>query len=218
MGLIDKYNCVLCKYNKYNKDGDSCFNHREKDEYGYPVGECKSLSNIYYGTLIKFFPFKQIDNFRTERAWRKEEKYNEEMCKKYGDCSLENDDMKFIWGVKSWDDLSDSDANLYTMNDIDITYDKQKKVYMLGIETAYIFKTYADKCDYLRSCLSAFTKYMDDNGLKKDEPYMLFMSNPHISMKAETIEYLYTNFKIFVDGFCSQNIDIDKELGKEDKT
>lgn len=44
MRLIDKYNCILCKYNKYNKGVDSCFNHREKDEYGYPVGKCKSLS------------------------------------------------------------------------------------------------------------------------------------------------------------------------------
>ena len=83
MRLIDKYNCILCKYNKYNKGNDSCFNHQEKDEYGYPVGECKSLSNIYYGTLIKFFPFKQIDNLLTERAWRKEEKYNNKMDEKY---------------------------------------------------------------------------------------------------------------------------------------
>ena len=72
MRLFDKYNCILCKYNKYNKGDDSCFNHQEKDEYGYPIGECKSLSNIYYGTLMNFFPFKQIDDFLTERAWRKE--------------------------------------------------------------------------------------------------------------------------------------------------
>ena len=127
------------------------------------------------------------------------------------DDSLENDDIKFIWGVKSWDDLTGADANLYTMNDIDLTYDKQNKVYMLGIETAYLFKNHADECDYLRSCLNAFTKYMDDNGLKKNESYMLFMSNPCTSMTAETIEELYTNFKIFVDGFCNQDIDMDEE-------
>lgn len=212
MKFIDKYNCILCKYNKYNKDGDSCFNHREKDEYGYPVGGCKSLSNIYYGTLINFFPFKQINDFKTERAWRKEEKYNDEMDKKYGDYTLETDDYKFIWGVKSWDDLSGADACMYTMNDIDLTYDKKKKEYMLGIETAYMFKTHAAQCNYLRECLNAFTKYMDDNGLKKDHPYMLFMSNPCTSMTAKTIESLYVNFKIFVDGFCNQNIDMEKEI------
>ena len=34
-------------------------------------------------------------------------------------------DYDFIWGVKSYDDLSESECNLYTMNDIDITYNKK---------------------------------------------------------------------------------------------
>lgn len=211
MRLIDKYNCILCKYNKYNKDNDSCFDHQEKDEYGYPIGECKSLSNIYYGTIAKFFPFKQIEDYLIERTCRKEEKYNNEMDEKYGDSSLETDELKFIWGVNSLDDISEHGACLYTMNDIDITYDKEKKIYMLGVETAYIFKSHAAECGYLRNCLKAFTKYMDDNGLKKNEPYMLFMSNPCTSMTADTIEELYVNFKIFVDGFCNQDIDMDEE-------
>lgn len=139
--------------------------------------------------------------------YKKEEKYYEEMEKKYGNYALETDDFKFIWGVKSWDDLTGADACMYTMNDIDITYDKKEKVYMLGIETAYLFSNYADKCSYLRDCLKAFTKYMDDNGLKKNKPYKLFMSNPCTSTEAKTIEDLYTNFKIFVDGFCNQDID-----------
>ena len=203
MNLFDKYNCILCKYNKYNKNGDNCYNHREKDEYGYFINKCKSLSNIYYGTIIKFFPFKQIYDFRSERAWRKEEKYNKEMDEKYGDCTLETDDIKFIWGVKSFDDLSSSNACLYTMNDIDLTYDKQKREYMLGIETAYMFDSYDDECKYLSDCLKAFTKYMDDNGLNKNEPFRLFMSNPCTYMVANSIEELYTNFKIFVNGYLT---------------
>lgn len=205
MSFIDKYNCILCKYNKFNKDGDSCFNHQEKDENGYPVEKCKSLSNIYYGTLIKFFPFKQFYDFYTERSYKKEEKYTKEMDEKYGNCTLENDDIKFIWGVKSWDDLTGQDACFYTMNDIDITYDKKKKEYMLGVETAYCFKNYDDECKYLQNCLKAFTQYMDDNGLSKEEPVRLFFNNPCTSMTAESIEELFTNFKIFVDGFCNQN-------------
>ena len=203
MNLFDKYNCILCKYNKYNKNGDNCYNHREKDEYGYPIGECKSLLNIYYGTLIKFFPFKQIDYFLTNRAWREEEKYIKEMDKEYGDYTLETDDLKFIWGIKSYDDLSCADACLYTMNDIDIIYDKKKKEYILGIETAYLFKTYNDECKYLSDCLKAFTKYMDDNGLNKNEPFRLFMNNPCTNMVANSIEELYTNFKIFVNGYLT---------------
>ena len=203
MNLFDKYNCILCKYNKYNKNGDNCYNHREKDEYGYCVDKCKSLSNIYYGTIIKFFLFKQIHDFRAERAWRKEEKYNKKMEEKYGDCSLETDDFKFIWGIKSYDDLSCTGACLYTMNDIDIIYDKKKKEYILGIETAYLFKTYNDECKYLSDCLKAFTKYMDDNGLNKNEPFRLFMNNPCTNIVANSIEELYTNFKIFVNGYLT---------------
>ena len=203
MNLFDKYNCILCKYNKYNKNGDNCYNHREKDEYGYFINKCKSLSNIYYGTIIKFFPFKQIYDFRSERAWRKEEKYNKEMDEKYGDCTLETDDIKFIWGVKSFDDLSCTDACLYTMNDIDIIYDKKKKEYILSIETAYLFKTYNEECKYISDCLKAFTKYMDDNGLNKNEPFRLFMNNPCTNMVANSIEELYTNFKIFVNGYLT---------------
>ena len=210
MWLFDKYNCVLCKYNKYNRDGDSCFNHMKKEKLGYPLEKCKSLSNIYYGTITNYFPFKQIDDFLTERAWKKENKYAEEMDKKYGNYTLETDDYKFIWGVKSWDDLSGADACMFTMNDIDITYDKKKKVYRLSIETAYMFNNYKDECEYLKDCLNAFAKYMDDNGLNKNEPYRLFMSNPCTSMITETIEELYTNFKIFVDGFCNQNIDMEQ--------
>lgn len=151
----------------------------------------------------------KIDDIKSEISYRKENKYLEEMDKKYGNCALETDDYKFIWGVKSWDDLSGHDVSMYTMNDIDITYDKKNMVYILGIETAYIFETYEGECEYLKDCLNAFTKYMDDNGLSKNEPYMLWMSNPCTSMTTKTIEELYTNFKIFVDGFCNQNVDME---------
>lgn len=203
MKIFDKYKCILCKYNKYNKNGSSCFDYREKDEYGYPIGKCNSLSNIYYGTVLKLFPFRQIHNLFAELGIRKLEKYYKDMEKKYGNCALEDDDFKFIWGIKSWNDLSGADACLHTMNDIDIIYDKKSKLYMLGIETAYMFDTYEDECVYLRNCLNAFTKYMDDNGLNKNKSYEFFMSRPCTSMKAETIEELYTDFKIFVNGYCS---------------
>lgn len=193
---MKKYrNCMLCPYKKE----EDCSSHNK----------CYSLSNIYYGTIVKLFPFKQINNFLTEITWRKENKHMEAMDKKYGNYALETDETKFIWGIKSGDDLTGKDVCMWTMNDIDITYDKKSQKYMLGIETAYMFKCHDAECDYLRDCLRAFTKYMDDNGLKKNEPYMLFMSDPCTSMVADTIEELYTNFKIFVDGFCNQEVDMD---------
>lgn len=213
MILMDKYSCILCKYKKYNKDKEyGCWEARGLDEYGYPIGECKSLSNIYYGTILKFFPFKQIHSLKTNFDFWRHDKHLAKMSNKYGNFALETDDIKFIWGVKSLYDLSDADACFYTMNDIDLTYDKKKKMYMLGVETAYMFKTHEAECDYLIGCLNAFTKYMDDNGLKKNKPYDLFMRDTYTSMTAETIEELYVGFKIFVDGFCNQDIDMDEKL------
>ena len=132
--------------------------------------------------------------------------YNRKMIKKYPDYKDDEyncGDLKFVWGVKSWDDLTSKDANLYSMNDLDIVYDREKKEYMLGIETAYLFKTHAAECEYLRDCLRAFTNYMDDNGLNKEEPFRLFMNNPCTNMVANSIEELYTNFKIFVNGYLT---------------
>ena len=86
MKLLEKYSCIFCKYRKLNKNHDyACMDSWKKDESGYPIGKCNSLSNIYYGKIVKLFPFKQIDYWRTERAYKKEEKYNKAMDKKYGD-------------------------------------------------------------------------------------------------------------------------------------
>lgn len=213
MNILDKYSCIFCKYKKYNKNHDhGCMDTWEKDENGYPIGKCDSLSNIFYGKVIKHFPFKQIYDWYSDRAYKKEAKYNEKMDKKYGDCCLETDDFKFIWGMTSLDNLSMHPANMYTSNDIDIVYDKKTKEYMLGVETAFVFENYEGEANYLRRCLDAFGKYMDDNGLSKDSPYMLFMHSPCTSMTASSIEELYTNFKIFVDGFYCQDISQDAVL------
>lgn len=212
MSFMDKHSCMLCKYKKYNKDKEyGCWEARGLDEHGYPVGKCYSLSNIYYGTILKFFPFKQIHSLKTRFDYWRYDKYLEKMDKEYGNYTLETDKTKFIWGVKSWDDLTGQDACMWTMNDIDITYDKKENKYMLGVETAYCFENHAAECKYLQDCLKAFTKYMDDNGLDKNKPFSLFFSQPCTSMVADSIEELYTNFKIFVDGFFYQNIDMEEE-------
>lgn len=73
----------------------------------------------------------------------KREFYQEkQLKKKYPNWNYENwvGDLQFIWGVKSWDDLTGCDANMYTMNDIEIDYDHNKNKYFLSIETAYLFK------------------------------------------------------------------------------
>ena len=118
---------------------------------------------------------------------------------------FETDDYKFIWGLKSYDELCSGDCCLYTMNDIDIVYDKKHDKYKLGIETAFWFEDKNGECKYLLRLLDSFTKYMDDNGLDKNKPYEFWMSNLATSMSADTIEDLYTNFNIFVRGYLEVN-------------
>ena len=194
---MDNYNlsgiswrCAKCK----NKYSDYCYNN------------CMTIHNKLFPSWnnIKYcMPIiKHIVNLFNNIEIAREERYEEKMTKKYGDTAIENEDYKFIWGIKSADDLTGHSCNLYTMNDIDITYDKKNKVYYLGIETAYIFKNHRAECDYLKSLLNGFTIYMDTNKLNKNEEFMLFMGNPCIDTTAKSIEELYTNFRIFVEGYC----------------
>ena len=194
---MDNYNlsdiswrCAKCK----NKYSDYCYNN------------CMTIHNKLFPSWnnIKYcMPIiKHIVNLFNNIEIAREERYEEKMTKKYGDTAIENEDYKFIWGIKSADDLTGHSCNLYTMNDIDITYDKKNKVYYLGIETAYIFKNHQAECDYLKELLKGFTDYMDTNNLNKNKEFMLFMGNPCIDTTAKSIEELYTDFRIFVEGYC----------------
>lgn len=131
---------------------------------------------------------------------------NKKYLKKYPDYKIDeyNDGaLKFIWGIKSYDNLSPCDVCLHTMNDIDITYDRDKKIYILGIETVYCFDSKNNECEYLSELLDAFTQFMKDNNYNTENPYFFFMHSPETMVEAETIEELYTKFRIFVEGYCS---------------
>lgn len=119
------------------------------------------------------------------------------------DDPYENEIIKFIWGVKSWDDLCDSDACLYTMNDIDLIYLKDENKYILGIETIFGFEKEEHKLSYLKGCLDAFTKFMVENGYDTDvkpQWWDVFMSgmNTHF----DSIEECYGMFKMLVNSYC----------------
>lgn len=121
----------------------------------------------------------------------------------YVDDEYNRGNLKFIWGIKSYDDISSSYANMWTMNDIEIDYDRDTNEYFLCIETAYMFNdTYAE-CAYYEGLLKLFTKYMNDNGLNTEQNYCTFLSNLDLSLKADSIEELYTKFKIAVTGLCA---------------
>jgi hypothetical protein len=111
------------------------------------------------------------------------------------------DNIQFIWGIKSWDDFTSSDPNLHTMNDLDITYDYNTKLYYLDIESIYHFKEgKAGEIKYLNRLLKEFTKYMKENNLNINDPYDFWVGG-QILLRAKTIPELYTQFRIFVEGY-----------------
>lgn len=116
----------------------------------------------------------------------------------------ENEIMKFIWGVKSWDDLTDSDACLYTMNDIDLLYLKDQKKYLFSIETIFDFAKEEYKLDYLKRCLDAFTKFMVENGYDIEvKPHWWYVFRNGMNEHFDSIEECYGMFKFLVNGYCN---------------
>ena len=116
----------------------------------------------------------------------------------------EEEVMKFIWGVKAHDDLSNSDANLYTLNDIDLIYLKKENKYVLGVETIYYFDEEEYKLNYLKNRLDAFTEFMNENGYDiNKKPFWMDVFSFNIDSKFDSIEDCYAMFKMLVNGYCS---------------
>lgn len=131
--------------------------------------------------------------------------WTRKMHRKYPDFEgeTEYDDgfSKFIWGIKAGDDICSESACLHTMNDIDLIYSREKQRYILGIETAYWFEDKADVVEYLQHLLKCFAKFMDEQGYDKNDRYRFWLSPSDLPFEGETIPELYTNFRIFVEGY-----------------
>lgn len=125
--------------------------------------------------------------------------------KKKLDSNTQIGSCKFIWGVKSYDDLTTSEPNLYTMNDLDVCFDEDKQVYILGLETIYGFEDRSSKDRYLSRLLTLFYEYLVDNKLFDVlfDPLNLYLYNDGKLFEANTLTELYYKFKLFVNGFIS---------------
>lgn len=132
------------------------------------------------------------------------DEYEDEWCEDDYSDPYENEIMKFIWGVKSWDDLTCSDACLYTMNDIDLLYLKDQKKYLFSIETIFEFDKEEYKLNYLKRCLEAFEKFMVENGYNTEvKPHWWDVFGSGMNAHFDSIEECYGMFKMLVNGYCN---------------
>jgi hypothetical protein len=187
-------NCIFCKY-KYSLE--DCVNA------GQNCYKCPSVSNIFYGKIIELPVIKQIYKYISDIQFEKEMKKYEE----YYINENETEDMLYVWGIKSYDDLTPGNvANMYTMNDLDLIYHKDINKYSLGIETIYSFSSENGQYGYMQSLLDEFTKWMEDNNYNTNREFALFeVFTDGISIKSKfnSIEEAYAAFKMMVNGFCS---------------
>lgn len=145
---------------------------------------------------------KQIVNYIEDVQFEKDMiKMDEYYISEY-----ETEDTKYIWGILSYDDLSNSNtATMWTMNDFDLIYHKNIHKYSLSIETIYMFKENG-QYGYMQSLLDEFTKWMELNNYKTNRTLSLhevFTEGISINTQFDSIEEAYSAFKLLVNGFCS---------------
>ena len=128
-----------------------------------------------------------------EDAWKEEEEYY--------------DNLQLIWGLRSRDDLSQSESvSIHTMNDIDICYDTKKQKYYLGIETIYGFDDWENgPKQYINRLFNELTEWMIESSYDinyQPGPYKVFTEWNCQFDGFDSIEELYAWFKFMRDGFC----------------
>lgn len=110
------------------------------------------------------------------------------------------DDSEFIWGILSPDQNEYSQPNIYSDNMFEIIYSRNLKQYYIAIKTDCNFPSAAIKALYLNKLLDKFKQFMIDNGYDLNYEFD-FSSAPTVMCMAESIPELYTQFKIFVEGY-----------------
>ena len=117
---------------------------------------------------------------------------------------METEDIKLIFGIKSYDDLTSHEANLWTLNDFYLLYNKNTGKYFIDIETIYSFNDLNGDIIYINDILNKFTKWMKENNYNTDARVNLYTMFTHHETEFNSIEDAYAMFKIWAKGYCSQ--------------
>ena len=112
---------------------------------------------------------------------------------------FEDADYKFIYGISSFI----GEANLHSMNDFDLLYDKHENGYFFEVETMLNFKSKKDSALYLEDILEDFTKWMKKNHYDTDyemSQYDIFTTG-FDDVIYDSIPEAYAAFKLLVKGY-----------------
>lgn len=123
-----------------------------------------------------------------------------DVIKGWEDCF---NNLEHIWGIPS----SGTECNIFTLNDFDITYLKDRKKYIMELESIYDFETSDDERKYIVDICNKFTDWMDEKGYnryKKLDFYDLFCKNCSIKSEFDTIEDLYAVFAMLVRTYIGE--------------
>jgi len=133
----------------------------------------------------------------------------------YADDEFNAGELKFIWGIKSADDVCPGPPCFWSMNDLDIWYDRKEKQFGIGAETIYWFKSVEAECGYYLGLLGKFTEYMVQNNYPTTYRFDFRLPGYQLQLKASSITELYTSFKIFVIGYCATLRDAEPTQDRE---
>lgn len=153
------------------------------------------------------------------------------------DEKYESDFWKFIWGIRDINNEQKLFPNLDTFNDVAILYNKRIYKYELHVNTNNVFNL--DVVDGYKSAkilikiIRLFESFISSAGIKNNYEDFLFrnleqdtdrpMLSEFMSFEGGTINDLYIQFKIFVNGFWSiygegkleQRVEIKRKLWLE---
>jgi hypothetical protein len=114
----------------------------------------------------------------------------------------EEDGMLFVWGIKSPDEESEEDADIYTKNDIDIVYNLDTDYFSLSIDTDYFFDTDADQKQYAADLLTELKHFMRNTGLNTHVLLSLDeMTSYNLFSDFEDLETLYAAARMILLGY-----------------
>jgi hypothetical protein len=120
------------------------------------------------------------------------------------------DEYDFVFGIVAQDNMSDStEANLYTLNDLELVYNKKDNTYHLSIETIYKFlQGKKGEILYLKRLLKQFEDWMKSNNYNINydiELYEMFTKGKNLTCDFVSVEEAFAYFKILVNGYCNSD-------------